>query len=409
MKKAIKTLVTLLCTAAMIIGICSTAFAAEGDYDLETVYAMAQKALDQQAIQNVMSRHVMYHCYGLHREEMEEIWVQEPENQATASFGQNQGFYVGYEAIWEAYVEGHDTSWLKTAKSYCEKQGIDIEGWTDEEILDVYGGVGQLLLHVTTTAIIEVAEDGQTAKCFWYSPGMICETGQSGNTIWEAYGVDFVKEGGEWKMWHLHMFTDFMGSFYMTLGGNSGGSGGGQGGGAGAQDAAPADDGESAGGEGGESAGEEAPAEGGESAGEAAEPSGESAGEEAAAAEGESAGEEGESAGDGETPPEKPTNENGEPDTPPDGYAGGDGSAPAPAEQQEWQGEGGAQVAAASANDYLYSTQYYEFSSSRLRSDMEIFIPTAYESWDFADENYGPTKEEFESYGIDLEAWYAAH
>ena len=210
--------------------------AQESEVDLETVYRMAQKALDQQAIQNVMSRPVMYHCYGLHQEEMEQIWVQEPENQATASFGQNQGFMVGYPAIWEAYVDGHTESWLKSARQYCTKQGIDIEGWSDEQILDLYGGVGQLLMHVTTTGIIEVAEDGQTAKCFWYSPGLVAETGQSGNAIWEAYGVDFVKEDGQWKIWHLHMFTDFTGSFFVDLS-KSGQSGGGQGGGQPAPDA----------------------------------------------------------------------------------------------------------------------------------------------------------------------------
>ena len=62
-----------------------------------------------------------------------------------------------YDAIWEAYVEGHDSNWLETAKSYAAQQGIDVSGMTDEEILETYGGMGQLLLHVTTTAIIEVA------------------------------------------------------------------------------------------------------------------------------------------------------------------------------------------------------------------------------------------------------------
>ena len=318
--KLFKILMSMVCVVALVCSLGMGAFAYEADnYDLDAVYAMARKSLDQQEIQNIMSWHVMYHCYGLHEDEMVNIWVNEAENRATASFGQNQGFYVGYDSIWEAYVDGHDTSWLSTAKSYCEKNNIDITGWTDEEILDVYGGVGQLLLHVTTTAIIEVAEDGQTAKCFWYSPGMIAESGQSGNTIWEAYGVDFVKEDGVWKMWHLHMFTDFMGSFYLTLGGNSGGGGG----------AAP-------GGGSGEASGS--------------------------------------------------ANSN---------------------EQQEWKGEGGSQIS--SKHDYLYSTQYSEFSSNRLRSEMEIFLPVAYESWDFADGNYGPTQEEYESLGIDLDAWYAAH
>ena len=239
-----KLLLAVLCAAIMIVGTTAMPLLAgeEQDLDINMVYQMtqqalkqSQKALDQQAIQNVMSRHVMYHCYGLHQEEMEQIWVQEPENKATASFGQNQGFMVGYPAIWEAYVDGHTESWLSSAKQYCKKKNIDIEGWSDEQILDLYGGVGQLLLHVTTTAIIEVADDGQTAKCFWYSPGLVAETGQSGNAIWEAYGVDFVKEGDQWKIWHLHMFTDFTGSFFVDL--SKGASGGGQGGGQPAPDA----------------------------------------------------------------------------------------------------------------------------------------------------------------------------
>jgi len=219
MKKSRKIIISLICVIALIasLGVGALAYT---DEEIAEIASNAQRALDVQAVENIMNRHVMYHCYGEHREEMEELWVQEPENQATASFGQNQGFMVGYGSIWDGYVTGHDESWLSSAKRYCQNNGIDVSGWTDDQILEVYGGVGQLLLHVTTTAIIEIAEDGKTAKGFWYSPGMIAESGQTGNTIWEAYGVDFVKEGDEWKMWHLHMFTDFMGSFYLTLGGS---------------------------------------------------------------------------------------------------------------------------------------------------------------------------------------------
>ena len=323
MKKTLRILLSLACVVALMMSLGLSAYAYEADdYDLDAVYEMARKALDQQEIQNIMSWHVMYHCYGLHREEMEEIWVNEPENRATASFGQNQGFYVGYDSIWEAYVEGHDTAWLATAKSYCEAKGIDIEGWTDEEILEVYGGVGQLLLHVTTTAIIEVAEDGQTAKAFWYSPGIVQETGMNTSAIWEIYGADFVKEDGEWKLWHLHMFTDFMGNFFITLGGTN-------------------------------TSGVRATAPGGGGSGEAS------------------------------------------------------GEADNSDQQMGYDGYGGSQVS--TKHDYLSSPQYTEFNHDRLREDMEIFLPVAYETWDFADGNYGPTKEEYESLGIDLDAWYEAH
>lgn len=319
MKKTFKTILSLACALALVLSLGIGALAYT-DEEIDAKFAELQRAQDAVDIQNVMSWHVMYHCYGEHRAEMENIWVQEPQNQATASFGQNQGFYVGYGSIWDAYVTGHDQSWLKSARSYCEKNGIDVSDWTDEQILDIYGGVGQLLLHVTTTSIIEVAKDGKTAKAFWYSPGMIMETGQSAGAIWEIYGADFVKENGVWKLWHLHMFTDFGGSFFVSLGSGSG----------------------------------------------------------------------------------EPTVVNA---------------------QEEWKGEEGNQLVqsgsleAAEADDgiddstrheYLSSPQYTQFSNHRLRSQMEIFLPVAYDTWSFDDANYGPTAEEYASLGIDLNAWYAA-
>ncbi len=318
MKKTGKILIALACVIALVASLGGGALAYT-DEEIDAKFAELQRAQDAVEIQNVMSWHVMYHCYGEHRAEMENIWVQEPENRATASFGQNQGFYVGYGSIWDAYMTGHDQSWLKSAKRYCENNGIDVSDWTDEQILEVYGGVGQLLLHVTTTSIIEVAKDGKTAKAFWYSPGMIMETGQSAGAIWEAYGADFVKEEGGWKLWHLHMFTDFGGGFFVSLGGGSG----------------------------------------------------------------------------------EPTVVNA---------------------QEEWKGEEGNQFVKSGSleldteagiddstrHEYLSSPQYTQFSSHRLRSEMEIFLPEAYDTWSFDDGNYGPTAAEYESLGIDLNAWYAA-
>ncbi len=60
-------------------------------------------------------------------------------------------------------------------------------------------------------------------------------------------------------------------------------------------------------------------------------------------------------------------------------------------------------------HDYLSSPQYSEFSKDRLRADMEIFLPVAYDTWSFDDGNYGPTAAEWEALGVDLDLWYAAH
>ena len=91
----------------------------------------------------------------------------------------------------------------------------------------------------------------------------------------------------------------------------------------------------------------------------------------------------------------------GPPPGPPPGEGGSGG----------WEPEGGEQVAIENAdvNEYLTDSQYTIFSKDRLREDMVIFLPKAYESWSFDDDSYGPTREQFESYGIDLDAWDQAH
>ena len=323
MKRTWKTILSLVCVFAMIasLGIGALAYT---DEEIAQIALDAQRALDIQAVENVMNLHVMYHCYGEHRAEVENVWVQEKENRETATFGQNQGFMLGFGYIWDGYVEGHDTSWLSSAKRYCEQNGIDVSGWTDEEILEVYGGVGQLLLHVTTTAIIEIAEDGKTAKGFWYSPGLVKETGQSAMAIWEAYGADFVKEEGGWKLWHLHMYTDFTGGFFVDLGGSS-------------------------------------------ASGEASSGSGEASGTVAA---------------------EKP-----------------ESASIMTSDQGDME-----EIDEFLRHDYLSSPQYTQYSANRLRSEMEVIpLPLPYETWSFDDPNYGPTVEEYEANGIDLDAWYEAH
>jgi hypothetical protein len=59
-----------------------------------------------------------------------------------------------------------------------------------------------------------VAGDGKTAKGLWYCPGM--ETTPKGDGDAEALwvfgtmGIDFIKEDGQWKIWHMVLCNDFV-------------------------------------------------------------------------------------------------------------------------------------------------------------------------------------------------------
>jgi hypothetical protein len=70
-------------------------------------------------------------------------------------------------------------------------------------------------LHTQTTPVIEVADDLQTAKGVWISPGHETIPLGPGGTkkafwIWIKYGFDFVKEDGQWKIWHMKVCCLFI-------------------------------------------------------------------------------------------------------------------------------------------------------------------------------------------------------
>jgi hypothetical protein len=61
--------------------------------------------------------------------------------------------------------------------------------------------------HSLLTPIIEIAGDGQTAKGVWDSFGpSISGIDAPGYLMWMKYGVDFIREDGQWKIWHMQLF-----------------------------------------------------------------------------------------------------------------------------------------------------------------------------------------------------------
>ncbi|MFT3905274.1 MAG: nuclear transport factor 2 family protein [Steroidobacteraceae bacterium] len=102
---------------------------------------------------------------------------------------------------------------------------------------------GQFRLHPMQTPVIVVAGDGKTAK------GVFLSLGAGANSIddegvwaWVRYGVDFIKEDGVWKIWHLHGFPILSTSYSKswTVSAKERAAGGGRGGPPGGGGGAPA-------------------------------------------------------------------------------------------------------------------------------------------------------------------------
>lgn len=70
--------------------------------------------------------------------------------------------------------------------------------------------------HVLASAIIEVADDGKSARSFYLTPGTMTgvngdQGGRSGGWLWERYGSDFVYRDGRWWWFHEQVCPDIAG------------------------------------------------------------------------------------------------------------------------------------------------------------------------------------------------------
>lgn len=147
-----------------------------------------EKAVTQ--IQNCMGRYAYMHTGGMHTACLECFANGDPD--LTIEIGPT-GVYRGPDAAIRVYDTGHN-------EYEAERLGFMAE-------------------HTLTTPVIEVADDLQTAKAIWISPGHETapdpETGKyEGDWIWDRYAMDFKCVNGEWKIWHFQMFPTFRCDYY---------------------------------------------------------------------------------------------------------------------------------------------------------------------------------------------------
>ncbi|KAK7941591.1 uncharacterized protein PG986_013978 [Apiospora aurea] len=167
---------------------------------------LAQRAYDRGAVENVFSRYMHLHNV-FQDEQIKPLWVARGTPGIRAQYT-NVGVYTGHDSVM-AYHTGRPAP------------------------------AGKLILHQTTTPAIEVAGDGETAKGFWLMAGLESGLTEAGNVgampedlyepveknvqgkrvcqcaityvcgtrwahwVWCHYALDFLKQDGEWKIWHF--------------------------------------------------------------------------------------------------------------------------------------------------------------------------------------------------------------
>ena len=148
---------------------------------------------NMEELKNLSNKRVYYVANNQRAEELEDLWVKDPENQKTASFGRNWGYYVGMDEIRRYYVDG------------CKA-----------------GGKGYGNAHPLSTWCIHIAKDGKTARGVWYTVGTETKGLCDDKAYWlgERVNMDFILEEDGWKIWHLFIGTDYFceaGTSYMDV------------------------------------------------------------------------------------------------------------------------------------------------------------------------------------------------
>ncbi len=137
------------------------------------------KAYETQQVRNLMGRYEYYHTAKMH-EETKKLFAQHTDGVFIDN--SSLGRYNGLDGVERFFVKFH--------------QYLD----GDKK--------GSLCVHTLTTEVIEIADDGRTAKGLWMSPGFETRVSKADGKmtaywVWGKYAVDFVKEDGEWKFWHF--------------------------------------------------------------------------------------------------------------------------------------------------------------------------------------------------------------
>lgn len=173
-------IVCSICLVMIISMTVSAAFARGSSAKGLSSKQLAQLAVDIHEINNLMSLHAWYHAALMHDVEIDEIWSKRDD---IVLWFQQSGCFKGPKTIKEAY-----------GKRVSRESTKGFFTW-----------------HTITTPVVEVATDGKTAKGIWYTPGVagFFKDGKSNfNWMFEKYGVDFIREDGVWKIWHMHVYTD---------------------------------------------------------------------------------------------------------------------------------------------------------------------------------------------------------
>lgn len=149
----------------------------------------------------VHATHTYLHARANATEEWSQIWSQDEDVSWAHAFGRMRGF----KSVWNGSVTLYDVKATQRFQGAYEAMP-EIGGFDIRPLME-------LSLHSLATDIIEVADDGKTARAFFLTPGLISSAVSDNGKrrcsgLWERYGADFIFEDGCWLFLHEQVCPD---------------------------------------------------------------------------------------------------------------------------------------------------------------------------------------------------------
>ena len=159
-----------------------------------------------QQVENLKAIHAYSHGRNWPIEEWGYIW----DTSEDTSWAHGFGRWRGYDKVWDNSVAAWDVS---TYSTYMQTWKV----WPDTVGMDPRA-LNFAAVHNLSSDVIEVADDGKSARGAYLTPGTIFEQRRPNGLrrdiyMWERYGADFVcDDKGRWKYLHEQVCPDFQGS-----------------------------------------------------------------------------------------------------------------------------------------------------------------------------------------------------
>lgn len=163
---------------------------------------LARRADDYRQVVNCMMRHIYGYYYHQEEAELKAFWaIDRPD----VMYAHSNAAHYGYESIYRYYVEGTNATKAHAREVGRAVYGVEYEG---------NAAPGYRVVHILGSPFVEISGDGESAQGVWMAYSTMSRMEDDGHAdvqqVIQRFSGDFLRVNGEWKIWHVRDYEDFI-------------------------------------------------------------------------------------------------------------------------------------------------------------------------------------------------------